>query len=98
MATLCKNCSHALVFNPASQKLECSYCGSSFTAEEVEAESKQYRQDLQAESMETVYGILFAWLLLGESPALREVIGGLIIIGAVIFQIRNKKLEIRNRK
>lgn len=56
MATLCKNCSHALVFNPASQKLECSYCGSSFTAEEVESESKEYRQDLQAESMETVYG------------------------------------------
>ncbi len=36
-------------------------------------------------SMETVYGIIFAWLLLGEAPALREVIGGLIIIGAVIF-------------
>ena len=56
MATLCKNCSHALVFNPETQKLECSFCGSSFSAEEVESESKVYRQDLQAESMDTVYG------------------------------------------
>ena len=56
MATLCKNCSHALVFDPETQKLECSYCGSSFSAEEVESESKKYRQDLQAESMDTVYG------------------------------------------
>ena len=56
MATLCKNCSHALVFDPETQKLECSYCGSSFSAEEVESESKKYRQDLQAESMDTIYG------------------------------------------
>lgn len=56
MATLCKNCSHALVFNPETQKLECSSCGSSFKAEEVESESKKYRQDLQAESMDSIYG------------------------------------------
>ena len=56
MATLCKNCSHALVFDPSSQKLVCSSCGSSFKPEEVEAESKEYRQDLKAESMESVYG------------------------------------------
>ena len=56
MATLCKNCSHALVFNPETQKLECSYCGSSFKAEEIESESKKYRQDLQAESMDAIYG------------------------------------------
>ena len=53
MATLCKNCSHALVFNPASQLLECSACGSMFRPEEVEAESKEYREDLQARSMAT---------------------------------------------
>ena len=56
MATLCKNCSHALVFDPSSQKLVCSSCGSSFKPEEIEAESKEYRQDLKAESMESVYG------------------------------------------
>ena len=50
MATLCKNCSHALVFNPASQLLECSACGSMFRPEEVEAESKEYREDLKAEA------------------------------------------------
>ena len=36
-------------------------------------------------SMETVYGILFALLFLGEVPSAREIIGALIIIGAVIF-------------
>ena len=56
MATLCKNCSHALVFDPSSQKLFCSACGSTFTAEEVESESKEYREDLKAESAEKVYG------------------------------------------
>lgn len=35
-------------------------------------------------SMETVYGILFAFLLLGEVPSLREILGACIIIGAVI--------------
>jgi hypothetical protein len=55
MATLCKNCSHPLVFDPAKQKMYCSSCGSSFLPEEVEAESKEYRQDLRAESMESIY-------------------------------------------
>ena len=55
MATLCKNCSHALVFDPASQKLFCEFCGSSWRPEEIEAESKEYRQDLKAESMEKIY-------------------------------------------
>ena len=55
MATLCKNCSHALVFDPAKQRMYCSSCGSSFLPEEVEAESKEYRQDLRAESMESIY-------------------------------------------
>lgn len=56
MATLCKNCSHALVFDPGSQRLVCSYCGSTFKAEEVESDSKDYRQDLNAESLNEVYG------------------------------------------
>ncbi len=34
-------------------------------------------------SMETVYGILFAFLLLGEVPSLREIAGATIIISAV---------------
>lgn len=35
-------------------------------------------------SMETVYGILFALLFLGEIPSIREIIGAVIIIGAVL--------------
>ena len=35
-------------------------------------------------SMETVYGILFALLLLGERPASREVAGAAVIVGAVV--------------
>ena len=56
MATLCKNCSHALVFDPAKQKMFCSACGSTFTPEEVESESKQFREDLKAEEMSEVHG------------------------------------------
>ena len=36
-------------------------------------------------SMEPVYGILFAWLLLKEAPTLREGIGAVIIVGTVII-------------
>ena len=43
-------------------------------------------------SLETVYGILFAWLLLGEVPRLREIIGGTVIIAAVAME--NIKSEI----
>ncbi|MCR5615687.1 MAG: hypothetical protein K6F45_05930 [Saccharofermentans sp.] len=56
MATLCKNCAHALVFDPVSQKLVCDACGSSFKPEEIESEAQAYRQDLKAESMEEVTG------------------------------------------
>ncbi len=35
-------------------------------------------------SMETVYGILLAALILGEAPSIREIAGAVIIIGAVI--------------
>ena len=36
MAVLCSNCAGRLIFNPATQKLECATCGSSFRPEEVE--------------------------------------------------------------
>lgn len=36
-------------------------------------------------AMETVYSILFAWLLLGEVPTAREILGAVIIVGAVII-------------
>ena len=55
MATLCKNCSHALVFNPRSQMLECSACGSTYDPEDIEAESKKYREDLKPEAAKEVY-------------------------------------------
>ena len=56
MATLCKNCAHALVFDPRTQRLVCDSCGSTFAPEEIESEAKEYRQDLQAETAEQVYG------------------------------------------
>lgn len=55
MATLCKNCCHALIFNPQTQKLECSYCGSRFKPEDVESEAKPYREDLEAEAASEVF-------------------------------------------
>ena len=36
-------------------------------------------------SLEPVYGIILAFLFLGEVPAIRTVMGGLIILGAVLF-------------
>ena len=47
MAVLCSNCSGKLIFNPASQKLECAACGSRFDPEDVkdinaDAHSKYY--------------------------------------------------------
>lgn len=35
--------------------------------------------------METVYGVLFALVFLGEVPTLRELIGGGVILGAAVF-------------
>ena len=35
MAVLCSNCSGKLIFNPASQKLECAACGTGFVPEDL---------------------------------------------------------------
>ena len=55
MAPLCKNCGHALVFNPKSQLLECGACGGAFRPEAVQADAKEYREDLKAEAANEVY-------------------------------------------
>ena len=36
-------------------------------------------------SMETLYGILFAYIVLGEVPTLKECVGAVVIIGTVLF-------------
>jgi len=41
-------------------------------------------------SMETVYGILFAMLLLGEVPSVREIIGAAVIVTAVVLAQRGE--------
>lgn len=56
MATLCKNCNHALVFDPAIQKMHCMYCGSAFLAEEVESEAKKFRENERVLTRGEVYG------------------------------------------
>ena len=40
-------------------------------------------------SLEPVYGIIFAVLLLSEIPSLRTVIGGILILGAAFYTTRN---------
>ena len=37
-------------------------------------------------ALEPIYGILFGWLLLNEHPSKQTLLGGTIIIGAVIFE------------
>lgn len=45
-------------------------------------------------SMETVYGILFAFLILREVPSAREIVGAAIILGVVAWtQLRSAKPE-----
>ena len=40
--------------------------------------------------METVYGIVYALIFLGETPTLRELIGGAIILGVALFTSLSK--------
>ena len=56
MATLCKNCAAPLVFDPATQRVVCHSCGSSWTAEEVESSEKEFVKDKHAVAAEEVYG------------------------------------------
>ncbi|MBO4928782.1 MAG: hypothetical protein J5379_11130 [Clostridiales bacterium] len=56
MATLCRNCGHALVFDPAIRKMHCTTCGSSFEAEEVESAAKKYREDERVLTRDEVFG------------------------------------------
>jgi drug/metabolite transporter (DMT)-like permease len=39
-------------------------------------------------SLEAVHGVILAWLLLGEVPALQTLVGGVIILGAVVLGTR----------
>ena len=57
MATLCKNCAAPLVFDPATQRVVCRSCGSSFTAEEVESAAKAFSEDKHAVDANEVYGL-----------------------------------------
>lgn len=41
--------------------------------------------------METVYGILYALVLLGEIPSVRELIGGAVIMGVAVYSSLRKK-------
>ena len=56
MATLCKNCGGAVVFDPKTQKMVCEFCGGMFLPEEIEAENKDLLKDKQAQSMNDIYG------------------------------------------
>ena len=48
MATLCKNCAHALIYDPWIKKMLCTTCGSTFEAEEVESGAKKFKEDESA--------------------------------------------------
>ncbi len=56
MATLCKNCGHALIYDPAVKKMHCMLCGGMWAAEEVESEEKKYREHERVMTREEVYG------------------------------------------
>lgn len=56
MATLCRNCNHALIYSPEIRKVYCTYCGSAFEAEEVESEAKKYRENERVLTRGEVYG------------------------------------------
>lgn len=56
MATLCKNCNHALIYDPGKKMMLCVACGSTFAAEQVESEAKKYRENERLLKQSEVYG------------------------------------------
>jgi len=42
-------------------------------------------------SLEPVYGIIFAFVLLGEVPALRTILGGVIILGTIMLSTMKRR-------
>lgn len=46
--------------------------------------------------METVYGILFAFVFLGEAPGMRELAGGTVILGAALYATLEGNRQLRN--
>jgi drug/metabolite transporter (DMT)-like permease len=45
-------------------------------------------------SMEPIYGMVFAALFLSEFPAVKTVVGGIIVVGAAVFtSIRAERME-----
>ena len=41
--------------------------------------------------LETVYGIVYAWILLGEIPTVREIVGGVVILSVAVFTSLQKE-------
>ena len=41
--------------------------------------------------LETVYGIVYAWILLGEIPTVREIVGGVMILSVAVFTSLQKE-------
>ncbi|SMC54386.1 hypothetical protein SAMN06296952_1684 [Oscillospiraceae bacterium] len=51
MATLCKNCGRPVKFDPASQKLTCDFCGSSFYPTSIKDPSKEILEDIEPRNL-----------------------------------------------
>ena len=54
MATLCRNCGNPLVYDPITKRVICDACGSAFAAESIEAYSKQFEENRQAQPAQDV--------------------------------------------
>ena len=51
MATLCKNCGRPVKFDPASQKLTCDFCGSSFYPTSIKDPSREILEEIEPEKI-----------------------------------------------